>query len=157
MSPPQPETDLELVVRIQHENIRVLAELTASGPAAVRASPFSALTLLLRLHEAAETIVLDPILAMAAGSTTARIHGDDECRINDTLALLQAMDPMSTRFLQYFVSLRAELEDHMEFEERELFPLITSAADRPPMRTLGERFVVEELLVDPQGLIDSIW
>ena len=159
MSDPHPETNVETVLRSQHDHIQGLLTAVSRGPAGARATTFDALAMLMVLHETAEHAVLDPVLEGLGepGRQTVLHRRIAEGRILDALASLRTMDPTSRRFLQWFLRLRVDMEDHMEAEERELFPLLRASMDRAALCELGEALVVEELLVDPQGLIDSVW
>jgi hypothetical protein len=159
MSDAQPETHVEAVLRVQHDRIESLLTAVSRGPADTRATTFEALSMLVLLHETAERRVLDPVLQELgdAGRQIVLRRRISEGRILDALTSLRQMDATSRRFLQWFLRLRVDMEDHMEAEERELFPLLRRSVDQVTMCRLGESFVVEELLVDPQGLIDSVW
>lgn len=66
---------------------------------------------------------------------------EDHRLVEQTLAQLAAMDPGTEEWADLFEVLAADVEEHVEHEENELFPIARAVIDDVRARQIAERFV----------------
>ncbi len=128
---PQTGDDIVLVLTQQHERVRALLSELHETVAAVAditgdmAEPFQELVRLLVAHEAAEELVVYPVLR--SGLEQGRLAGERMAEEDEAKHLLAKLEKMAPSFFD-FPTVLAELEEkvlaHAEQEEHTVFPLL---------------------------------
>jgi hemerythrin superfamily protein len=115
----------------QHEHIHELFDrvLAAVEPHA-RLERFEELRRYLAVHETAEELVTHPVArAGVDGSTVVDDRVAEEDVLKGLLAELDDTDVGDPAFTEKLESLRVQVRQHIEYEEREEFPLIRNEND----------------------------
>jgi len=115
----------------QHEHIQQLFERVLAAPTgASKQETFEELRRYLAVYETAEELVTHPIArAGADGSAVVDDRVAEEDMLKGLLAELDAMDVEDAAFTEKLESLRVQVRQHIEYEEREEFPLIRNEND----------------------------
>jgi hemerythrin superfamily protein len=135
-------TDLVTRIRDDHELIRTRFSLLEDAAPTERGPLFRELVALLAQHEAVESIVLHPTVRdhVPGGERLAEDRLAEEQESEERLAELDAMDPTSDVFFAALRTLRQEVLEHAEAEEREVFPRLREHVDTATLEELGTRY-----------------
>jgi hypothetical protein len=135
-------TDLVTRILDDHELIRTRFSLLLDAPASQREPLFRELVALLVQHEAVESIVLHPTVRdnVPGGERIAEDRLAEEQESEERLAELEEMDATSDVFLAAITTLRDEVLEHAEHEERDEFPLLREHVDAAVLEELGQRY-----------------
>ncbi len=115
----------------QHLHIHELFDRVLEAPSGARKQEtFEELRRYLAVHETAEELVIHPIArAGVDGSTVVDDRVAEEDMLKGLLAELDEMDVEDAAFTEKLESLRVQVRQHIEYEEREEFPLIRNEND----------------------------
>ncbi len=135
-------TDLVTRILDDHELIRTRFTLLMDAAPSEREPLFRELVALLVQHEAVESIVLHPTVRdhVPGGERIAEHRLTEEQESEERLAELEDMDPTSDMFLAAVMTLRDEVLEHAENEERHEFPQLREHVDAEVLEELGERY-----------------
>jgi hemerythrin superfamily protein len=134
-------------IRRQHDQIRELFDAVERAEAEERSEVFEQLVRLLAVHETAEEMVIYPAAAKGeAGKEIVEQRKAEESAAKTALADLEKLDPTTAEFGNAFAQLRADVLDHAEAEEEEVFPLLTELADADQLKAMTKKLEAAEAM-----------
>jgi ElaB/YqjD/DUF883 family membrane-anchored ribosome-binding protein len=114
----------------QHEHIQELFDRVLAATGSRKQETFEELRRYLAVHETAEELVTHPVArAGVDGSTVVDDRVAEEDMLKGLLAELDDVDVAEAAFTDKLENLRVQVRQHIEFEEREEFPLIRNEND----------------------------
>lgn len=115
----------------QHLHIQELFDRVVEAPNRTRKQEtFEELRRYLAVHETAEELITHPVArAGVDGDTVVDDRVAEEDMLKGLLAELDDLEVEDTAFNQKLENLRVQVRQHIEFEEREEFPLIRNEND----------------------------
>lgn len=124
-------------IRQQHDQIRELFDAVEQADPAERADAFQPLVRLLAVHETAEEMVIYPAAAIGeAGREIVDQRKAEEDQAKKELVELEKLDASTSEFAQRLAAFRADVFQHAEAEELEVFPLLTEVADTEQLKRM---------------------
>lgn len=138
--------DIIVVLREQHERIKLLFAGVRQAPAADRQAVFDELRALLAVHETAEELILRPVTVEVAGREVADARNAEEKDAAAQLAELEKQDPADPSFEPAFARYEAVVLRHAQNEESLEFPRVMQARDAQERVRLGKALRTAESL-----------
>lgn len=124
-------------IRRQHDQIRELFDAVEQAEPDARKEAFEPLVRLLAVHETAEELVIYPMARRGeAGAEIVEQRKAEEDDAKKTLVDLERLDPASAEFSAALAAFRADVLEHAEAEELEVFPLLTEIADADELKAM---------------------
>jgi hemerythrin superfamily protein len=135
-------TDLVSRILDDHELIRTRFSLLQDASPTERGALFRELVATLIQHEAAESIVLRPVVraAVPSGVEVAEARLAEEREAEERLAELEGMDMESDMFAAAVTALQHEVLTHAEAEEHDELPLVREHVSAAELEELGLRY-----------------
>ena len=132
--------DVIELIRQDHQEVRELLGQIEAADAQSRGDLFHELVGELARHEAAEETIVHPTLRdeVADGRALAEEVLEEESEAEKLLARMERMDPSSDEFVEAFRSLRDDVLEHADHEEREEHPKLRQALSEERRREMGE-------------------
>ena len=132
--------DVIELIREDHQQFRQLFGQIETADAELRGDLFQQLVSGLARHEAAEETIVHPTLRdeVDDGRTIAEEVLEEESQAESLLARMEKMDPASGEFVEAFHSLRDDVLEHAEHEERDEHPRLREALSEERRREMGE-------------------
>ena len=130
---------IELIQR-DHQQVRqLLGQIEAADPDS-RGELFHELVGELARHEAAEETIVHPTLRdeVDGGRAIADQVLEEESEAESLLARMEKMDPASDEFVDAFRSLRDDVLQHAEHEERQEHPKLREALSEQRREEMGQ-------------------
>lgn len=141
-----PTDDLVSLLAQDHETIRErLMEFESVRPER-RAELFRELMAQLVRHEAAEEVVVYPVVRHEpGGDSITKERVAEESEAEQLLARMEKLDPISEEFMGAMRDLASAVTQHAAKEEEEVFPLLLANEDSAYLEMLGQKFKGEKL------------
>lgn len=132
--------DVIELIQQDHQQVRQLFGQIETADADSRGELFHELVGELARHEAAEEAIVHPTLRdeVTNGQAIAEDVLEEENQAESLLARMEKMDPASDEFVDAFHSLRDDVLEHAEHEEREEHPKLREALSDERRQEMGQ-------------------
>ena len=132
--------DVIELIQQDHQQVRQLFGQIETADAESRGDLFDELVGELARHEAAEESIVHPTLRdeVTDGRSIAEDVLEEESQAESLLARMEKMDPASDDFVDAFRSLREDVLEHAEHEEREEHPKLREALSEERRQEMGQ-------------------
>ncbi|KFE68624.1 Hemerythrin HHE cation binding domain protein [Hyalangium minutum] len=139
------------------ERLSALDAEMDSGEAETQRERFQALADALRVHARLEERYLYPVMARVEGRVRAREEAEDHLTLRELIEELEELSPGEDEWWARFTALEDLLVAHVQEEEAEIFPRLTSALDQEEQTELSHSFLMlrEELALSPRTVSGS--